>query len=301
MRKLRFFIPPAVDTYGVIGNAHFEPIKKHLPKNSYEYTALTGDRIRVENAFNDPNFIRVSFTLGDFWPAIFITHGMADKGLHETRFLNKQIANFYPGPAYVNRFIQQGADPSKLKVIGCPMLDDYFERRRNAEVRPTVKVVWCPTHAPKNEAIQDFRTSYRRFSPEYLKSHGFDVVTSLHPHNQDHRSFKMSVENFYDADAVISDTSSVIYEALALGIPVIITKWLISEVYGTERDIYSRTPGNEVCWLANSQDEVLMYLNRIKAGLGQGPKAKEFMESIFPEELRGKSGKKAAETLLEYL
>jgi CDP-glycerol glycerophosphotransferase (TagB/SpsB family) len=111
----------------------------------------------------------------------------------------------------------------------------------------------------------------------------------------------MSVENFYDADVVISDTSSVIYEALALGIPVIITKWLVSEVYGSERDIYSRAPGNEVCWLANSQDEVLLYINRIKAGLGQGPKVKEFMEGVFPEELRGKSGKKSAETLLEYL
>ena len=302
MRKLQVYIPPMDTTYGVISYNHFKPIQKHLPDSSYEIITFTlNDCERLKQEYDLEKHVRLTFTLGFFFPAIYIPHGIADKGLRDVELINKQIISLYNGPAAVNELIRQGAKPEKLKVIGYPLLDEYFEKRKNRAAKENMKVAWCPTHAPTDLSVRDFRTSYRRFDAAYLRNYGFEVVTSLHPHNQDYRNFKMSVENFYDADVVISDTSSVIYEALALGIPVIITKWLVSEVYGSERDIYSRAPGNEVCWLANSQNEVLIYLNRIKTGLGQGPKAHEFMEGIFPEELRGNSGKKAAETLLEYL
>ncbi|MFA5324505.1 MAG: hypothetical protein WC373_17645 [Smithella sp.] len=289
-------------TYGIISYSHFKPIQKHLPDGSYEIVTFTVDDCeRLKREHDIEKHVRLTFTVGFFYPAIYIPHGIADKGLRDVGLINKQIVSLYNGPAAVSELIRKGAKPEKLKVVGYPLLDEYFEKRKNRSVNKKMKVAWCPTHAPTDLSVRDLRTSYRRFNAAYLQNYGFDVITSLHPHNQDCRNYKISVENFYDADAVISDTSSVIYEALALGIPVILTKWLVKEIYGTERDIYSRKKGNEVCWLANSPEEIVTYLNRIKAGLGQGPNAKEFMAGVFPEELRGRSGKKAAEVLLSYL
>lgn len=301
MRKLRVFVLPESEPYGIITKAHFEPIEKHLPPESYERAVLTDARRKAEANFKDDNIIRVSFTLGDFWPAIFITHGMADKGLQDVKILNRQIAGMYPGPAYVSRLMSQGASATKLKVIGYPLLDKYFEMRMAAmQNKPGFKVVWAPTHAPRIAGAVDSRTAYGRFDIAYLRQNGFDVVTNPHPHNQ-RNGLKISADYFYDANVVISDTSSVIYEALSLGIPVVLTKWLIPTTKGIEHDVYSRPPGKEVCWLANSPQDLLNYLIRIRDGLGQGPGAGAFMEGIFPAALRGCSGKKAADTLLEYL
>lgn len=297
MRKLQFYIPPLGDAYGFIANSHFKPIEKYLPKDSYEIKEATAKAIHEANYHNDKKYIRVSFTLGDFFPAVFITHGMADKGLQSVKDLNRQIAGCYPGPTYINKLTSEGVKPSHLRVIGYPRLDPVFRARKGLRLKKgKTKVLWAPTH----NTCKPW-SSFGRFDINNILGSDFDVVESVHPHNR-RPPKKTSLEHLVDADIVISDTSSMLYEALSLGIPVILLKWIVKRPVGIEKHIYTRPKGEEICWMAESYPDLVTKIKMVKEnGFKQGPGAESFLHGIFPEELRGKSGKKAAKVLLDFI
>jgi hypothetical protein len=297
MNKLQFYLPPLSDAYGTIAETHFRPIEKHLPKDLYEIKIATGKAIKEANERNDARYVRVSFTLGDFFPAVFITHGMADKGLQNVDDLNKQIAGLYPGPAYIDKLVNEGVPKTKLHIIGYPRLDPVFKARKKCRVPiDKVKILWVPTH----NAHKPW-TGFEKIDLRDLFGDCCEFVESVHPHNRKHPK-KTSLKDLIDADIVISDTSSMLYEALSLGIPVILTKWVVKNPVGFEKLLYTREKGDEICWIAESPSDLSKIVTElIKNGFQQGPAAKNFMEYMFPETLRGKSGKVAADTLINFL
>jgi len=99
-----------------------------------------------------------------------------------------------------------------------------------------------------------------------------------------------------DADVVISDCSSIIYEAWSLGKPVVFPDWIVRDAImqrfrgSFEWLVYQKGIGLH----ASCLDELVEMLDG-----EMGSVEKDFIEGVFPAELRGKSGLRAAEVLRE--
>lgn len=230
---------------------------------------------------------------------IFMPHGMSDKGYHKPQRLKTIKHLLYSGPLWKEKLIAQGIQEDRIHVVGCPRLDPIFQGKLEYAKRSPgdrKRVVWCPTH----DAIADI-SSYPKFEQnlnELSLRHEakYEVISSVHPaRRKDHRT---SLEVLVSADVVLSDTSSLLYEALAIGKPVILLDWLVKDgvlrlLKGTlEERIYRE----DICYHAKSFNELPDIIDHaIKKWMDV--KTKNFIDGIFPPELRGKSGKVTADTL----
>src|SRR5690606_25390294 len=99
-----------------------------------------------------------------------------------------------------------------------------------------IRVVWAPTHggggeplrpaqAPSDAPTSPCSTWGRRDEVlGALPESEFDVIEAPHPrHRQDGKS---TLAEYVDADVVIADGGSTIYEAWALDLPVVFCDWL---------------------------------------------------------------------------
>jgi CDP-glycerol glycerophosphotransferase (TagB/SpsB family) len=170
-----------------------------------------------------------------------MSHGLADKNY----FLRKdgdgeRISNrlkhlFVPGEWLKRRLLRAesleiGAE--RIHVVGWPRLDALLAAQQELPVVPRKagakpKVLWAPTHDyARRGKDQESYSSYpglMEFVPMFEKH--FDLSISLHPRNRlDKRPTTLSL---LDCDYVISDFGTIVYEAWALGKPVIFPHWLI--------------------------------------------------------------------------
>jgi len=228
--------------------------------------------------------------------SIFMPHGMSDKGYHKPQRLKQIHHLLYSGPAWKEKLIKQGIPAERIHIVGCPRLDPVFQGKLKHTPSEKKKVVWCPTH----NAIPEI-SSYPAFE-QYLSKlpSKYEVISSVHPARREDR--RTSLEILVDADVVLSDTSSLIYEALAIGKPVVLLDWLVKDgvlksLKGTfEEKIYREG----ICWHAKSFAELPDVIDyAIKKWMDV--KTKRFIDSIFPPELRGKSGEATAKILKEMI
>jgi hypothetical protein len=102
------------------------------------------------------------------------------------------------------------------------------------------------------------------------------------------------------ADVVISDCSSTLYEAMALGIPVVFPDWLVRD------PIFKYFPNSfedmlyrkQIGYHANNIEELWELIRKAKKD-GLNTKAQKFIDSIMPPYLRGNSGKVTADILIQ--
>ena len=102
---------------------------------------------------------------------------------------------------------------------------------------------------------------------------------------------------------VIADAGSTLYEAWALGKPVIFPDWLCKDDvlahFEADPDNFEYRIYNEgIGYHAESMEHLIKLID---VALRDGMKQQEidFMESIFPSDLRGNAGKLAAKALME--
>jgi hypothetical protein len=226
----------------------------------------------------------------------FMPHGMADKTYHNPQKLMQFQHLFYSGPAWKEKLIGLGIPPERIHVVGCPRLDPAF----NGEIKRTgagkTVVAWCPTH----NSIPAF-SSYPEFESYLNVLRGrYEVVSSVHPYERENR--KTSLDIIVNADVVISDTSAVAYETMALGKPVIfldflVEKGVMQQGKGTfESYIYA----NQIGYHAKQFSQIPSLIDRAAAE-GLDAKTRAFMEGIFPSSLRGRAGAETAKVLREIL
>ena len=207
-------------------------ITRHLAPG--EFSTTVGER--APDSLNFSLFIRL--------PAdVVMSHGVADKNYFLRRDVDgERISNrlahlFVPGEWLKRRLLKRkdlevGAD--RIHVVGWPRLDillatqqEMPEVPRSPDARP--KVLWAPTHDFARRGEENLSNSsypeLLEFVPMFEKH--FDLAISLHPRN---RKDKQPTQfSLLDCDYVISDFGTIVYEAWALGKPVIFPHWLIGD------------------------------------------------------------------------
>jgi len=171
---------------------------------------------------------------------VLMSHGVADKNY----FLRKDADGEYisnrlkhllvPGEWLKRRLLKtEGLDvgAERIHVVGWPRLDALLAMQQSLPVVPRTgakpRVLWAPTHDyARRGRDQESYSSYPgllEFLPMFEQH--FDLSVSLHPRNR--KDKQPTTHSLLDCDFVISDFGTIVYEAWALGKPVIFPHWLI--------------------------------------------------------------------------
>jgi hypothetical protein len=244
---------------------------------------------------------------------VLLSHGLADKSYFfmrdpdtKERLVNRFRHVLVPGEWMRQRLLTGKGielDADRIHVVGWPRLDLLLEQQRAAdragppfeERRP--RVLWAPTHDfRKRGAEQESTSTYPAFEQclPALRENA-DVRVSLHPRNR--RDKRPTHESLLWADYVVSDFGTMVYEAWALGKPVLFPAWILRDRIvrylgaSTEAHLFRERIGLHPA----SIDELI---DIVRAGdRTPGPDVDTFMEEYLPPDTYGRSGVIAAAVL----
>ncbi len=230
---------------------------------------------------------------------IMMSHGVADKNYLLRRDaaggleLNKFRTVCVPGP-WLKRKLEGDKEvhlpPESIRVVGWPRLDKLLAAQRESPVvvdpKRKPKVLWAPTHPGRADKSVHL-SSYPKLN-RYLErlQKAFDLEVSLHPANR--AGGRPTFEALLDAEYVIADRGTTIYEAWALGKPVIFPRWILGDAPiaktpgSAEAEIYEKNIGFHVHKVAE-----LIDLVRSRPKLGEDASA--FIEDYLPKSTHGQS------------
>ena len=272
------------------------PVLKYLPNAGYSSTPTTKLNLRF--------FSSMRINEHGKWPVgpkdVFMSHGIADKEYWRAdRIVDFKYA-VVPGPAW-KRKILAGGYKGEVFITGYTKLDPLFNGEYPRVERDKPYVLWAPTHgyATKHHGRSSYPECLRLIHeiPDVFESH-----LSLHPTSKIPTGDKNpTMQGLVDADVIIADGGSTIYEAWALGKPVIFPDWLcradmLSHFSDSnlEHYIYSHNIG----YHAKDMKHLIKLID-IAVTNGMEEQEKEFMEQIFPTKLRGKAGETTAKALMK--
>jgi hypothetical protein len=335
-------------TYANVQEQIFNLIESALPPGTVSHSIEDA----VLGAVNLSLFIRQGRELEDSHrvPAeVILAHGIADKRYFFTQDSTTSfpLANEYefllvPGAWHVNRLIEgtYRKNPhyqikvleSQIKKVGWLRLDPLIAEAkiRDKEPHHRLRLLWAPTHnvIPRtNEQTVDalapsslpgFKPHVKQMAARYI----FRV--SLHPRNRSDR--KPTGSQLVWSDVVISDFGTMVYEAWALGKPVIFPRWAMDvetlinrNPLSAESYIYRNRIGLHPESLEEMQamlDQIQLKLVgnritrlvkrviRIKTGRKdasdlRGPGVAEFIDHYVDPSHRGQDAVRTAEVLTE--
>ena len=236
-------------TYPGVQKQIFDLIESQLPPGVVTHTVEDS----VQGAVNLSLFIRQGRELHDAHRVaadVILAQGIADKRYFFTQdsATSLPLANEYeyllvPGSWHVNRLIegmyrrnphyQITVDREQIKKVGWLRLDPLIAESAHKDKEPhhRLRVLWAPTHNVKprsNEksideiapsSLPGFKVHVKQIAARYI----FRV--SLHPRNRSDRT--PTGNQLVWSDVVISDFGTMVYEAWALGKPVIFPRWAI--------------------------------------------------------------------------
>ena len=279
------------------------PIIKHLGKidTGYVKRPLTNINCRFFSSKRINEHAKAPVGPND----IFFSHGIGDKNYWIGPNVKDYKYAFVWGPAWEKRMRKTGYK-GEIFVCGYTKLDPLLNGELEAKKHNKPYIVWAPTHgyASKHKG----RSSY----PQCLSlikeiPEEYETKLALHPTSKFHNKekHKPTLIELLEADVIIADAGSTLYEAWILGKPVIFPDWLCAadtmkhfekDKDNFEYQIYSKQIGY------HAKD--MSHLNKlIEIAIRDGMKdeEKEFIEDIYPTELRGKAGKTAAKYLKQLL
>jgi hypothetical protein len=165
---------------------------------------------------------------------------------------------------------------------------------RSPGARP--KVLWAPTHdyarRGEDNASNSSYPELLEFVPMFEKH--FDFSISLHPRNR--KDKQPTHHSLLDCDYVISDFGTIVYEAWALGKPVIFPHWLIGHRIKqhlgktAEAFIFSERLGLH----AKSPQQMIDF---VMDGKGIDARTSAFMDDYLAPAYAGRSGERVAALL----
>lgn len=297
---INFILNPSAN-YALVQETILNLIKAHL--NPDEYTQTVKKRKR--KTLNFSLFI-------DLLPDVLMSHGAADKNYlwrrneDKTERLAASIKHILvPGRWLRQRIIKNEVlpqDGSHVHKVGWPRLDELYRLQAEYDAIPKdpharPKVLWAPTHdyRRKGEA-QVSQSSYPGFLDELpLLEKYADVSTSLHPRNR--TSKEPTLDQLITTDVVISDFGTMVYEAWALGKPVIFPDWIIRDPIMkymrpgvSEKYIFESNIGIH----AKSMRELIDAVHSQRV-IDDGTRA--FVNDYIEPKFRGKSAKRIADVL----
>jgi hypothetical protein len=291
----------AGEAYKYVVESFSEPIKKHLDKKicGYSNRPLTKLNCRFFNSARIREQGKTAVGPND----IFFSHGIADKDYWIGKKIEAYKYAFVPGPLWEKRMRDTGY-LGEIFIGGYTKLDPLLNKEFKQKEKQKPYVVWAPTHGynSKNKG----RSSY----PQCLHliheiDDLYDTKLAMHPTSKMHNKIKHipTLQELYDADVVIADAGSTLYEAWILGKPVIFPDWIC------KKDVmnhFKKDPRNFEYIIYSKQigyhAKNVNHLNElIDIALRDGMKDEEieFINGIYPENIRGKSGKITAQFLTD--
>lgn len=232
---------------------------------------------------------------------VFYSHGIGDKNYWTADRIADYRYAMVPGPAWKER-IMNGGFQGDVFVVGYTKLDPLFAGEHVKQQNKKPVVVWAPSHG------YNYRNKGRSSYPWCMKHikeipDSYEKILALHPTTRQNLKMpnNVSKQELIDADVIIADAGSTLYEAWALGKPVIFPDWLC---YNDVTNHFKGDPGNfeyriykeQIGYHAKNMNELVRMIEKALVN-GMKQQEIEFMETIFPTELRGKSGITAANTL----
>lgn len=275
------------------------PIMKHLPKNATGFVNMptVGYNLRFfsEMRINQQG----KYPVGPY--DIFMSHGIGDKDYWIASRIAKYKHALVPGPAWEKK-IKAGKYKGEIHVVGYTKLDPLFNGEYAREKRKKSYIVWAPTHGYPGK--HKGRSSY----PQCMSlineiPNCYEKTISLHPTSRISRKNKqdISMQELLDADVIIADAGSTLYEAWALGKPVIFPDWIC------KNDVMAHfRPGNleyqiydkKIGYHAKDMKHLIKLID-VALNKGMQDAEIEFIENVFPSELRGKAGENSAKVLMK--
>ena len=280
------------------------PIIENLPKNETGYFSrpvpgidYKGINIRFFSSMRINQQGKCSIGPND----IFISHGIGDKNYWTGKHIRYFNYAFCTGPTWENRMRDTGYK-GEIFQVGYTKLDPIFQGKYTKRQSKNPVIAWLPTHGYGNK--HKGRSSYPFFE-KFLNQFPaeYEIINGMHPTTKMNSKKKQTptIQKLIDADIVIADAGSTLYESWAIGTPVIFPDWICkhdimkhfeNDTQNLEYQIYSKKIG----YHAKDFKEMLILIEKALID-GMKDEEKDFIENIFPEKFRGQSGKIAAETL----
>jgi hypothetical protein len=278
-----------------------------IHSNSHNYKKVSSilEDTTLKYIKNNKKFKNLSITFFIRKEAdIFMSHGCADKNYREINnceYLHKFKLILVPGYWLKKKLINLGISESKIACVGWPKLDPLFKKKKKKKKNMIKNILWLPTH---DHGIKDCHKSsissnptFNKYLDKLKKIKNINIYYSKHPKNKKYKS--VTFESLLDCDYVIADAGSTIYEAWALGIPVIFPDWIVKKkiiknIKGSaEEYIYT----NNIGYHANNINELINFL---KTDLIIEKNVKKFMEEYMPSKYNGIGGKMVFESIKKF-
>jgi hypothetical protein len=293
------FVMSNSSNYALVQEQILGEIQNHL--GPHDYRSHTNSP--VPGSINFTLFIRKAAD-------VLMSHGAADKNylFKKNEDGSRMVSAFnhvlVPGPWLRNRLLNAKSvelGPDQVHSVGWPRLDYLLQAQVRHVPLPgdgRLKVLWAPTHDFVRRGEGKVSTSsypeLMPFVPQLERECVF--MTSLHPRNRKNK--RPTAELLIEADVVISDFGTLVYEAWALGKPVIFPHWIIGQRIrdylrdSAEAHIFE----NRIGLHADSFEEMVEML-RSRPVLDDG--ARKFLAEYLDPAYFGTSAKRVATLLGE--
>ncbi len=317
-------------TYSGVQEQIFALIEAQLPVGSVVHTVNDA----VEGALSLSLFIRQGRDeLKLRTPAdIVMAHGIADKRYFFIResgsdrpLVNQYKYVFVPGNWHVNRLVegrfrrnpryQINLTDEQIKVVGWLRLDALLATTKiqPPSLSSRLRVLWAPTHnivmgkstLASNPKITP--SSFPKFHKhKWTMRRKYEYRISVHPRNRKNK--QPTSDQLVWAQVVVSDFGTMVFEAWALGKPVIFPRWCIDvdtiikrNPLSAEAFIYK----NRIGLHPQSPREMHQMLKEIKQSLKlgntgdfRGNGVADFIDHYIDPETRGQDAKRTADQLI---
>ena len=292
------FVLDKSKNYSLVQESLLKSIAGHLDPKQWTSTIER----RRDGCLNFSLFVRQ--------PAdVVMSHGVADKNYFTDIFdeagelyANRLSAILVPGAWLKRKLVanpQLKLGEGQIHSVGWPRLDILRKLAKSRVVPASTgrkRVLWAPTHDYQKRGEEKRSTSSYPAFEQYLPAleREFDVTVSLHPRN---RPNKVPTDvALLEADAVISDFGTLVYEAWALGKPVLFPRWLLGD------RIQEYLPGSAEAHLFSSRlgyhpesfEELLVIL---RGEVAVGEAVEIFMEDYVDNFRGGEAGLRIARLL----
>lgn len=304
------------------GHRYYATVWKALRDMGVEYTVGRQPKPYQVNVYLS-NRDRYNAPPGVDAEGVHTSHGLADKRYRRNEKTRTFSSIIVPGPAFTEKIIASGARNTVLRPdrqgrmsrqrriveAGYPKLDPLHLGEVDGSgfwKQSSGRVLYAPTHGGGSERWTEGNRSkpgarattwwIRDQILDALTDAGFEVVLAPHPrHSEGNRA---TFAQYVDADVVVADGGSTIYEAWCLGKPVVLPHWAVSERNinrgnTMERDVYTQRIG----YHADSVEDLVRQTERA-AEKGISAREYDYSMRVIPEEYRGRGGKLWAEHLV---